>query len=303
MIQRRANGKLLLTGEYAILDGALSLAVPTTYGQQLVVEDAPDPQRLYWESQDANGQPWFWGEWLLSNRRLERISISDQTVGEMLETLFAVALTEGADPEKLRAKRIRTKIDFPRNWGLGSSSTLVYLMADYLSVSAYELLDHSFGGSGYDLACAGASGPILFQQRQRVEIPWTPAFSEQMFFVYQGQKQSSRAGIRRYREQSVAKVDIEYISELTYQIIRTDRWEEAAEIFHEHERLIGRMTGQIPIQDQRFSGFPGQIKSLGAWGGDFALALSDVGKNAVATYFNEKGLSTVIKYDEMTFQK
>ena len=30
------NGKLLLTGEYFVLDGALSLALPTKFGQNLV---------------------------------------------------------------------------------------------------------------------------------------------------------------------------------------------------------------------------------------------------------------------------
>jgi len=34
----RSNGKLLLTGEYVVLDGALSLALPTTLGQRLTVE-------------------------------------------------------------------------------------------------------------------------------------------------------------------------------------------------------------------------------------------------------------------------
>lgn len=33
-----SNGKLLLSGEYAVLDGALSLAVPTKYGQLLSVK-------------------------------------------------------------------------------------------------------------------------------------------------------------------------------------------------------------------------------------------------------------------------
>ena len=32
-----SNGKLLITGEYAVLDGALSLALPTKFGQELNV--------------------------------------------------------------------------------------------------------------------------------------------------------------------------------------------------------------------------------------------------------------------------
>ena len=35
----RSHGKLLLTGEYVVLDGALSLAIPTVFGQDLKVEN------------------------------------------------------------------------------------------------------------------------------------------------------------------------------------------------------------------------------------------------------------------------
>ena len=34
-----SNGKLLITGEYFVLNGALSLALPTVYGQHLEIND------------------------------------------------------------------------------------------------------------------------------------------------------------------------------------------------------------------------------------------------------------------------
>ena len=34
-----SNGKLLITGEYLVLDGARSLAIPTKFGQFLIVEE------------------------------------------------------------------------------------------------------------------------------------------------------------------------------------------------------------------------------------------------------------------------
>ena len=43
-----SNGKLLLTGEYVVLDGALSLAIPTRYGQSLTIEPIND-SKLIWE--------------------------------------------------------------------------------------------------------------------------------------------------------------------------------------------------------------------------------------------------------------
>ena len=49
-----SNGKLLLTGEYVVLDGAMALAIPTKYGQSLEVEYINDP-KLIWKSLDEKG--------------------------------------------------------------------------------------------------------------------------------------------------------------------------------------------------------------------------------------------------------
>lgn len=38
MISFKSNGKLLLTGEYLVLDGAVALALPTKMGQIMTVE-------------------------------------------------------------------------------------------------------------------------------------------------------------------------------------------------------------------------------------------------------------------------
>ena len=53
-----SNGKLLITGEYVVLDGALSLALPTKYGQSLIVESIND-QKLVWKSFDEKEDVWL----------------------------------------------------------------------------------------------------------------------------------------------------------------------------------------------------------------------------------------------------
>ena len=53
-----SHGKLLISGEYVVLDGALSLAIPTTYGQSLIVEPLDEP-KLIWKSFDEKGTIWF----------------------------------------------------------------------------------------------------------------------------------------------------------------------------------------------------------------------------------------------------
>ena len=53
-----SNGKLLLTGEYVVLDGALSLALPLVYGQYLSVSRI-NAQKIIWKSLDEKDNVWF----------------------------------------------------------------------------------------------------------------------------------------------------------------------------------------------------------------------------------------------------
>ena len=58
---------------------------------------------------------------------------------------------------------ITTQLSFPRNWGLGSSSTLINNIAQWFQIDAFELLHQSFGGSVYDIACAQNNNPITYR--------------------------------------------------------------------------------------------------------------------------------------------
>lgn len=58
MIKFNSHGKLLLTGEYVILSGALALAIPTKYGQSLEVVPN-NKNKLFWKSIDEKGNVWF----------------------------------------------------------------------------------------------------------------------------------------------------------------------------------------------------------------------------------------------------
>ena len=59
MIQKfYSHGKLLLTSEYAVLDGAKALAIPTKYGQSLEVKPI-ETHEIRWKSFDHKGTLWF----------------------------------------------------------------------------------------------------------------------------------------------------------------------------------------------------------------------------------------------------
>ena len=39
-----SNGKLLITAEYLVLDGAKAFALPTKFGQNLIIEETNHPE-------------------------------------------------------------------------------------------------------------------------------------------------------------------------------------------------------------------------------------------------------------------
>ena len=53
-----SHGKLLISSEYAVLDGAKALALPTKFGQSLEVKPIESPE-IRWKSFDHNGKLWF----------------------------------------------------------------------------------------------------------------------------------------------------------------------------------------------------------------------------------------------------
>ena len=52
------RGKLLLSGEYLVLDGAEALALGLQVGQRMRVEDVPG-DGLEWKSTEKDGSVWF----------------------------------------------------------------------------------------------------------------------------------------------------------------------------------------------------------------------------------------------------
>lgn len=304
MRELRANGKLLLTGEYVVLDGARALALPTRPGQTLRVDvDEAGPTDFSWQSLDENGAAWFAGRW--SWPTLSRITVSDAPIAGYLEKLLHLAIAENPDWwETTRGIQVTTRLEFPRDWGLGSSSTLVSLLSQWSQVDAYSLLAASFGGSGYDVACAVAPGPVLFERRadtpQSTPVTFIPPFAERLLFVYLGKKQNSREGIARYRERKINhEPPIAAIDALTMAVLTCQDFGHFQDLLLAHERLLKDFLGIPRIQEQYFTTYPGIIKSLGAWGGDFVLAASNQPLTAQRTYFEEQGYPTVLAYSDL----
>jgi len=292
-----SNGKLLLTGEYAVLDGALSLALPTKKGQLLTIETLNEP-KLIWRSLDADRTVWFEGQFLLPDLK----STSKNPIADALVTILKT--TQELAPNFLTGKegyKVTTSLDFPRNWGLGSSSTLINNIANWAKVDAYKLLDLSFGGSGYDIACAKHPEPITYQltTEKRIVKPvcFKPKFSKHLYFVYLNKKQNSREGIAHYRTNKTnLQSVISKISAITKLMLNCDSLITFQALMEHHETTISKLIQLPTVKDRVFSDFEGAIKSLGAWGGDFVLAAS---KTDPSNYFASKGFTTIISYQKM----
>ena len=66
-----------------------------------------------------------------------------------------------------------------------------------------------------------------------------------------------------------------------------------------HEKIISNVINKTSVKKLKFKDFQGEIKSLGAWGGDFILAS---GVNS-PSYFKSKGYDTIIRFEDMIYQK
>ncbi|MBE9490115.1 MAG: GHMP kinase [Bacteroidetes bacterium] len=309
-----SNGKLLLTGEYVVLDGALSLAIPTKFGQSLSVKNI-DESKLVWKSFDNKGDVWFEDSFLIK----EIASVFSKPRNDVSKMLIEILNSaKQLNPNFLNDEKgyeVHTKLDFPKNWGLGSSSTLIHNIANWANVDAYQLLDLTFGGSGYDIACAQNDNAITYQLELNKEISqsgrddktrliksieFNPSFKDDLYFVYLNQKQNSREGIKQYKmNTSNLSNDISEINDITIQMIDCVTLEEFKRLMNTHELIISRIIKQEPIKTLFFKDFKGSIKSLGAWGGDFILVASNENPKA---YFNNKGFKTILNYSEMILE-
>ncbi len=300
------KGKLLLTGEYVVLDGATALAIPAKLGQRMEVR--PDKQipagQLNWTSYDHQGKAWFEASFLPSS--LNIINTTDTAVAERLIQLFqSIQKQRPTAWQALPGLNLRMDLEFSRHWGLGTSSTLLAALAQWQNVDPYQLLWDSFGGSAYDIACAIADGPILYRLADATPhsspTPFKPSFLDQLYLVYSGKKQNSRDGIRHYRERFSATDPaplIQKIDSLTQAILNSKRLQDFEQSIKEHETLLSEALSLRPVQEQYFSDYWGQIKSLGAWGGDFILVTSNREEAATRKYFQRKGLTEIFPFSE-----
>ncbi|WP_016988215.1 GYDIA family GHMP kinase [Flavobacterium sp. ACAM 123] len=296
-----SNGKLLITAEYLVLDGATAFALPTKFGQDLIVEKNAN-HSIHWKSFDADGQIWF-EDCIMFSEIKSPVVVEPETIKTTLLSILHEAFLLNSDfISEETGYTVTTHLNFPKKWGLGTSSTLINNIAQWLQIDAFTLLNNSFGGSGYDIACAQNNCPVLYHLEKGKpivqKVTFKPAFSQHIYFVYLNKKQSSKTAIATYQNNKTKNLNksIDAINKITLEVLNANSLPAFAQAIEKHEYKMSTILEITTVKELLFSDFKSQVKSLGAWGGDFVMVLSESDPTA---YFKENGFETIIPYDEM----
>lgn len=291
------NGKLLISGEYLVLDGALSLAVPCKFGQSLEVTFNKNSS-LNWKSYNHQSNLWFEASF---SPDFQIIQSNDPEKALVLkEIIQVICQLNPSFASTLFSSDVVTRLTFPNNWGLGSSSTLIYCICEWAQINPYTLLSKTFGGSGYDIACASASGAITFQRYDEQPIVnrvnFNPNFKRNIYFAHLGQKQISKSEIKRYSQITFDREITSFqITEITKKLLTTNILDEFCNLLNQHEEILSNIL-KTPSIAKRFPDVKGTFKSLGGWGGDFIMF---VGEPSELDKLGAYGLTTILPWNKM----
>lgn len=296
-----SHGKLLLSGEYLVMEGAKSFALPLKQGQSLSVEKN-DKSILSWNAFQQD-KSWFQAEFLTDNFSVIHTNnkILAENLSRILQAIRQLSnrfLTDG------KGFAVETNLDFNPEFGFGSSSTLVSNLAWWADISPFELLRLTFGGSGYDIACARINSPLFYQLTATgpkiEEIDFNPDFKNQVYFVYLGQKQKSTESIKGFKNSAVfGKKDLESISRISQEIVLANSLQNFEQLLNEHEKIMTAILRRPTVKSLMFNNYEGTVKSLGGWGGDFVLVTSNQSESDFRADMRKRGFTVVFGYDEL----
>jgi mevalonate kinase len=296
---RYANGKLLLTGEYLVLAGARALALPVRFGQKMSVTETTS-DFIEWIASDTRGT-WLQARFSTVNAGLCELSCGKPFFAQQL--LQAAASLNPSFLKDIQGLRLHFELNYPREWGLGSSSSLIWLISSLAGLDVYQLYPLISKGSGYDVACASRDKPFFYTRgtpEPTVECTTIgAALSDHAVFAYLGIKQDTQTEVDRFLSSKSSYVShISIINTLGEAIHKESDGQQLCRLIQEHEAVLAGLLNKEPVSS-RFPGFPGAVKSLGAWGGDFALFTSPHGTGEIKKLLTGYGLKHIFTYDEI----
>ncbi|KQK27335.1 30S ribosomal protein S6 [Chryseobacterium aquaticum] len=291
-------GKLMLTSEYFAVDGALVLAVPTKLGQEFFFEEKHDGKSIiFWEAYHQNK---LWLKAVIDYKNWQILETNITSSAEfILKVLKNVQSLSEIQFKNTYTYHLKTNLQFPPDYGLGSSSTLMNNLAEWANIDPFHLNSISLGGSGYDIAVAKAKSAVLFQNKPEIrfeKINFSPKFKDELIFIHLNQKQDSREGINLYKSKIKSQNLVDEFSDLTRNILLCNELENFSDLMLLHEQKISDFIEIPTVKSKFFPDCPTFVKSLGAWGGDFVMSAKFEG---FEDYFWGKGFSTVFDWCDL----
>jgi mevalonate kinase len=291
-------GKLMLTSEYFAIDGALVLAVPTRLGQEFFFEEKENEKSLIlWEAFHQNK---LWLTAVIDYKNWQVVETNIPSSAEfILKTLRNVQLLSTSKFKSNLSYHLKTNLQFPADFGLGSSSTLMNNLAEWAEIDPFHLNSISLGGSGYDIAVAKEKSAVLFQSKPEIKyekVDFNPSFKDELIFIHLNQKQDSREGINFYKSKTKSPALVNEFSDITKKILLCSELENFSELMMIHERKIADFLEIPTVREKLFADCPSFVKSLGAWGGDFVMSAKFGG---FKDYFWERGFTTVFEWSDI----
>jgi len=270
----------------------------------MLVTELPGPGILKWETFVLDK---LWFSAVFRIRDLVILEFSDEPVALFIQNL----LKEGSKLQPVlqlstRGYHIQNQIDFDINWGLGSSSSLVSNLAAWLDIDLYTFYKRVFQGSGYDVFCARADCPVTFQLQENLpEVKKTflnPSITDHLYFIYSGKKQDSQESVHRFKSQQFPDDQVvRKVTALTDAMINAATSAEFLTLMRLHEKTLSDILGIPMVKEKLFPDFSGEIKSLGAWGGDFIMAGTFMRYEEIKNYFAKRNLAIVFNWDEIVY--
>ncbi|MFL9834794.1 GYDIA family GHMP kinase [Chryseobacterium terrae] len=291
-------GKLMLTSEYFAVDGALVLAVPTKLGQEFFFEEKQDGKSIvFWEAYHQN-KLWLKAVIDYKNWHILETNIN-QSAEFILKTLRNIQALSDTKFKSTDTYHLKTNLQFPSDYGLGSSSTLMNNLAEWSGIDPFQLNSISLGGSGYDIAVANAKSAVLFSNKPEIhfeKVNFNPKFRNELIFIHLNQKQDSREGIALYKSKIKSQNLINQFSDLTKNILLCDELDKFSELMMIHEQSISEFIKIPTVKSLYFADCAKFVKSLGAWGGDFVMSAKFEGYE---DYFWGKGFTTIFNWNDL----
>lgn len=308
-----APGKVMLCGEYTVTIGQEALALPVQLGQWMRVWEfeMKDEWKLVWQSQAVDGQAW----WNMSFSLEQFLVEPDTLFQEFADDAIALNLLKLLQqlPMKTwtpgKSVRIETQLQFPREWGLGSSSTLCALLAQWAHADAQQIQKNVWGGSGYDVAIATVGKPLVYwiqhEEPQWAEWRLAADLSQNWWILMPGTKQNSRDSLNLVKERLQELQQEPFIMHQLKQII--DRIKMAEDVptleagLEMYQAILGTMLElETPYQQWGWQPVRGGLcKWLGAWGGDMIL----VNENYLSHLGDEVKDWSKIRWNELVINR